>query len=448
MNNPTRVVESRQGEQSRIQYMQKHMAENKAYLHAVRQQGGDPDGALLRKFRQRFERYRADWRGQPRRAIEERLHGDAMRVAEMLPLCVDIEVAALCDLACPFCYRQWIATPDKLMTADLCRRILDQCGAIGVPSVKLNWRGEPLLHPRLPEFVDHAKRVGVIETIINTNAVTLDEKKSRALIEAGIDLVIYSFDGGSKETYERMRVGRFAPNRFEDVYENIRRFARLRREYGAAFPRTKIQMILTEDTAGEQEEFSDLFRDCVDDVSVKAYSERGGHIADVSPDLRAKLRKKVPRGIPVSTACWRDMRGAMYVATGRMPCAQPFQRLMVTYDGCVCMCCYDWGCQHPIGYVDAAGYETGSRDYDLVIEHARAGRPGFEPLAHVRKATRYVDPPRRVQDLRNIWHGAAINHVREMHVEGHLEDVAVCRRCVFKETYKWVKTQNRRDVSG
>ena len=30
------------------------------------------------------------------------------------PLCFDLEVASVCDLACGFCYRQYISTPDKL----------------------------------------------------------------------------------------------------------------------------------------------------------------------------------------------------------------------------------------------------------------------------------------------------------------------------------------------
>ena len=38
---------------------------------------------------------------------------------------------------------------------------------------------------------------GILETIINTNATNLTEKIPK-LIEAGLDLIIYSFDGGSK----------------------------------------------------------------------------------------------------------------------------------------------------------------------------------------------------------------------------------------------------------
>ena len=98
-----------------------------------------------------------------------------------------------------------------------------------IPSIKFNWRGEPLLHPKLPEFIKYAKMKGILETIINTNATHLNEKKSEELIEAGLDLIIYSFDGGSKKTYEKNRPGRFKKNNFEDVYKNIKNFHKVKK---------------------------------------------------------------------------------------------------------------------------------------------------------------------------------------------------------------------------
>ena len=95
---------------------------------------------------------------------------------------------------------------------------------MGVPSIKFNWRGEPLLHSRIPDFIRLAKESGILEVIINTNATNLTMKMSEKLIDAGLDLMIYSFDGGTKETYESMRPGRFKKNSFESVYQNIKNF--------------------------------------------------------------------------------------------------------------------------------------------------------------------------------------------------------------------------------
>lgn len=422
-----------------VEYAVANMRYNKAYRYAAESQG-DPDGRLLASFVERFRTYRTSWRGNPKYAIEQRLHHDYYKRTSYPPLSVDIETAAACDLACPFCYRQYIATPDKIMREELFRWIIDQCAELGVPSVKLNWRGEPLLHPRLPAFVDYAKRAGILETSINTNAVTLSEEKSVALIEAGLDLLIYSFDAGTKETYEKLRVGRFSENRFEPVYENIRRFAAIRQAMGSLFPRTKIQMILTEDAYCEQEDFFALFSDCVDEVCVKAYTERGGVLPDLDEATRRRLAAFLrEQRLPKQTHYWRDRCGDVFVSVGRLPCEQIFQRLMVTYAGTVSMCCYDWGSEHPIGYVDARAWEEMPVDYVAVMEKVGQRAKGFELLTRVQMPKRYVEPPMRVQTLKEIWDGALLNRVRQAHVERRLEEVPICASCEFKETYKWVK---------
>jgi MoaA/NifB/PqqE/SkfB family radical SAM enzyme len=426
-------------EARRVAYMLAHMAENRAYRQAATANGGDPDGRLLDSFKDRYQAYRLAWRGNPRFAIEQGYHDQFYEKTGFPPLCVDLETAASCDLACPFCFRQSIATPDKLMREDVAYRILDQCAALGVPSVKLNWRGEPLLNPKLPAIVAYAKRVGILETIINTDAVTLAEDKARALIDAGLDLLIYSFDGGTKATYERMRPGRFHENRFEDVYENIARFARIRGELGTSLPRTQIQMVLTAETHGEQEPFFQLFEDCVDDVSVKAYTERGGAVADLDDASRAGVQAFLDRhGMPSSTPYWRNREGRLMVSLGRLPCEQIYQRLMVSYSGSVSMCCYDWGNEHPVGYVDAQAYEEGMKPYLVTIEKARQRAKGFEHMANLALPARHVAPLPRVQTLKEIWDGALLNDVRRHHIQGTVDRVAICGGCPFKETYRWV----------
>lgn len=437
------ITGRRDGEAGRIAHMLEHMATNAAYVHARDRAGGDADGTLLESFRERFRRYREDWRAQPRRAIANELTGGAFAASGMVPLCIDIETAAVCDLACPFCYRQFVATPDKIIDEALFRRIVDEAAAMGVPSLKLNWRGEPLLHPKLPDFVDYAKRKGILETIINTNATTLDERKGRELIEAGLDLMIYSFDGGSKESYERMRPGRFKPNTFDRVYANIQGFGELREKMAAHFPRTKIQMILTADTFVEQDSFFALFEPYVDDVTVKQYTERGGSLADLDADTRQRLRAELEeRGISENVPYMREADGSIYVATGRLPCEQPFQRLLVTYDGRVGMCCYDWGAQHPVGYVDREAIDSGGKEYRAVLEKAQAGAEGFELMSNVVAPATHNRPAAEVRFLAEIWRGSDIDHVRRCHVEGTAGSLAVCRGCQFKETYNWQKLQS------
>ena len=76
--------------------------------------------------------------------------------------------------------------------------------------------------------------------MINTNATQLNEK-SKELIESGLDVMIYSFDGGTKETYEKMRPGRFKENKFENVYKNIYEFKNIRESLNKNFLEQKFR---------------------------------------------------------------------------------------------------------------------------------------------------------------------------------------------------------------
>ena len=131
------------------------------------------------------------------------------------------------------------------MKEDLYLKIMKEVKELDIPSIKTNWRGEPLLNPLIDKFIDTAKKNGVLDVSINTNATTLDEKKSLKLLNSGLDQIIFSFDGGTKETYEQMEPGRFKTNRFSQVYENIKNFCVMKKRKNAIFPTTKIQMVMT-----------------------------------------------------------------------------------------------------------------------------------------------------------------------------------------------------------
>jgi MoaA/NifB/PqqE/SkfB family radical SAM enzyme len=431
---------SRAGEvEDRVTHMTRNIRDNKAYLHALARGSDKSADALAEEFAERFREYRRLWKEQPKSCFASGAAGEELLAQGHAPLCVDIETASICDLACGFCYRESIATPDKLISDELFERIVDQAVEIGVPSLKFNWRGEPLLHPNIHRLVDYAKRKGIIDTLINTNATHLSRKTGRRLIEAGLDFMIYSFDGGTKQTYEKMRPGRFKPNKFEDVYRNIVDFAETRAQMGAKFPRTKIQMILTEETYPEQDAFFELFDDYVDEVTVTQYSERGGHFSDLNPaEFQAYRELCADLGVKEGAPYLRDADGNVTVSDGRLPCEQPYQRLMVTYDGRVAMCCFDWGAMHPVGYLDKASFKDPDADKRVVMKRIQSGRKGFELMGRVEMPPKFNQPEPRVDTLRDVWVGGEIAAVRRKHIEGRVDEVPICKGCTFKDTYHWV----------
>jgi len=332
---------------NRTKYFEENMQFNKSYeLYLKNNNLKDENKEILNNFIERYKAYRNDWTNPIKRKNAK------------IPLSIDIETASICDLACPHCSREYIITPDKVMSESLYKKTIEETSKLKIPSIKLNWRGEPLLNPKLVEMIEYAKSKGILEVLINTNAVSLNEKKSEQIIKSGLDVMIYSFDGGSKETYEKMRPGRFKKNSFEKVYENIKKFSEIRKKLNSKFPVTKIQMILTRDSRDEVENFFALFKPIVDEVTITQYNERGGNLEDLSINEKKIVNAYLEENkLPKDTPFMVDFEGNIFISKNRKPCEQIFQRLMLTFDGRVGMCCHDWGAQHGVGFIDSMAFD-------------------------------------------------------------------------------------------
>ncbi len=411
-------------------YMINHMEHNlafKEYIKLNKISSKDKYEKILKEFTNRYLSYRDNW-------------VNALNFKnKKLPLSVDIEIAAICDLACPHCHREYLVTPDKIINEKLYQNIVDQAVKMGVPSLKLIWRGEPLLHPKLKDLISYAKNSGIIEVIINTNATNLDKKKSEEIIESGLDLLIYSFDGGTKETYEKMRPGRFGKNSFEKVFQNIKNFKTIRDLKKSKFPITKIQMIMTKDTRGEVDQFFELFSEIVDDVTVTQYNERGGEVDDLDPELKSGITKYFKKNnLDINTPYMVDLDRNVFVSKKRKACEQIYQRLMVTYSGKVGMCCHDWGARHAIGYLDKSAFSE-EKDIEDVNKKIKKNKKGFELLREAKIPESFNKPSQTVSNLEEIWLGEELNKVRELHEKDQLNSVDICKNCTFKDTYHWEK---------
>ncbi len=420
----------------KLKYMLNNMEFNKVFIYK-KTKSIIQNREILKKLKKSFKDYRQKWNEQPKKIINEKIPNSNFKNQKLNPLCVDIEVASICDLACPFCFREHEVTPDKIIDEKFCYSLIDQAAELNIPSIKFNWRGEPLLHPKLPKFINYAKKKGILETLINTNATNLNEKKSKELIEAGLDSIIYSFDGGSKKTYEKMRPGRFKKNKFDDVYNNIKNFKKIKEQMKTPFPYTKIQMILTKETMNEIDNFFNLFENYVDDVSLSQYTERGGDIEALNEvELKKYNEKIIEQKLPKGTPYLKDVFGNIKISKGRKPCEQPFQRLMVSYEGKVAMCCYDWGAKHTIGYTNSKSFNN-KKDYTTVFEKAKNREKGFELLDRIVMPKEFNKPKQKLETIKDIWFGKEINKVRTDHLECNGINTEICRNCTFKDVYKW-----------
>lgn len=224
------------------------------------------------------------------------------------PLHVDIELASICNLKCPMCYtiteeyKQKVNA--KLMDYSFFTKVVDECAAGGVYSIRLSFRGETFLHPRIVDCLRYAKEKGIKEVSTLTNGVRLDEEMFKEIMEVGIDWITISFDGLG-ETYEKIR----RPAKYKRAVEKIANYAKIKQEAGSVKPVIKVQSILPA-IEEDPKAFYDVFAPITDMVS-------SNPLIDFLQDT-----SKLPK-IP------------------NFSCPQIYQRLVVGADGLCMMCSND-----------------------------------------------------------------------------------------------------------
>ena len=120
---------------------------------------------------------------------------------------VYVEPTSLCNLNCRTCVRHSWQEPGGTMPMPTYRRLIE--GLREVPTLRKVsfWGfGEPLLHPDIVEMVSLAKDLGA-QTEIITNGLLLDPPKALALVEAGLDTIVFSIDGATPAAYGDVRTG-------------------------------------------------------------------------------------------------------------------------------------------------------------------------------------------------------------------------------------------------
>ncbi|MBI3011142.1 MAG: SPASM domain-containing protein [Candidatus Omnitrophica bacterium] len=262
-----------------------------------------------RRFEWRFLLYRAKFHWSHR-----------LDLPSAFPAHLDIETTDACNLRCIMCV-QGIGEGVKdtgMIEMDFAKRLIDEGARNGLYSIKFNWRGEPALHSGLAELVRYAKARGILEVQFNTNGIPYTESKIRELVLSGLDRVIFSMDGASKDTYERIRVG----SSYDKLVENVKFFHAIREALGRERPFIRIQMVRMKANQHEVDQFVEMWKPFVDDIRIEDVSDRG-------------------QGEQLSVGDW--------VTTGRKRCPQPWQRMVVSRDGKVLPCCADWHREFIIG---------------------------------------------------------------------------------------------------
>ena len=195
------------------------------------------------------------------------------------------------------------ATPNKTskrprgqIDSSLCISLLVEAYDNGAKEVGFYTTGEPLLHPDLKYFVDIAREVGYEYIYISTNGALLTPDRTKSLIAAGINSIKFSLDAATRDTYKAIH----GKDDFAGVLDNIRYLKWRDKEHQVARLAT---FVLNDLNRHERDLAESKFKDLFDDIWF------------------AEERNNWSR---------------------HPPCTMLFNRIHVTYDGLMTMCCIDY----------------------------------------------------------------------------------------------------------
>jgi len=299
-----------------------------------------------------------------------------LKYVAKFPTHVDIEITNKCNLRCVMCphgfptaeFRKSLGSMDP----ELAKKVIDEGCKKGLASIKVNWRGEPLIWKKnMRKLISYAKKKGIVDIMMNTNGLLLNNEFSKELIASGLDQISFSVDGTSSKTYESIRQG----GNYFNAIGNIERFINIRNDMKRIKPLVRVQMVKQNDNIHEVDAFIKKWTSLVDSITFQDYTNRG--------ETTGRLNET------------KDG----YHTVGRRACPQIWQRIVVTWDGKVVMCCRDWNSENVLGELD---YSRG-------------------------------------RDLESFWSGKKLKKIRRLHLRRDVDKITACAKCTYKESFRWKK---------
>lgn len=303
-----------------------------------------------------------------------------MNTIPELPTYLQVEPVGQCNLRCTMCPIQFRKDgppygPPAFMEFASFVRLLEQMPRL--EELHLQGLGEPMLHPRFFEMVEHAAARGLRVTT-NSNFTLVTARRAERLVRSGLHAIHVSIDGARAETYEAIRVR----GRFDRLLRNLNYLAAARARLDMAGPRLHIVTVVMRRNLEELADIVRLaarfgaaqvfvqhlchdfgeatlpphyapMRDYVEEQTlltesrerVEAAFAEARRVAD-GLQLALRLPRVSPRAHPPGTP-------------GRQRCDWPWRGAYVTYQGLAMPCCMiSTPDRHNFGDIVQAGVEA------------------------------------------------------------------------------------------
>ena len=239
------------------------------------------------------------------------------------PRIIDVELTNTCNYRCICCPTGagTVTRRKGIMKDEVFYRILDEAKEHKTP-IRFTVFGEPLLHPKLIDFIKATKSAGLI-CHINTNGNLLTDQMVSDFVEIPLDSIKFSMQGVDRGTYREIRNIDF----FDDLLDRIKCLYQARGD--GSLPYIHINTSITDETDEQCNQFKEATSTFCDKFSIgrtKAESvdvEQANLNADEEDRLRSLISKQT-------------------ISKRYYDCKEVFEKITVYWDGRVTACCADY----------------------------------------------------------------------------------------------------------
>ncbi len=159
-----------------------------------------------------------------------------------------LDITSRCNLKCKMC--EWrYKVEQKEMPYEIYKKAIDEGLKLGLRKIVIAATGESLTHRDFPKMIHYAHDRGLRIEVVTSLSLMSDDIFNAIL---KINSLVVSFDGATKDTYEKIRVGA----KFEKTLSNLRRIVDSTKDMSI-----RINFVIQKDNFKEVDGIVDLMKD-------------------------------------------------------------------------------------------------------------------------------------------------------------------------------------------
>jgi radical SAM protein with 4Fe4S-binding SPASM domain len=272
--------------------------------------------------------------GAPEISIKEKRN-----IIQKIPPILIIEPTNACNANCLICPRHQMTRPIGYLQWTLFTKIIDEAAEKGSPEIRLFNFGEPTLHPQLDQMIAYC-RDKQLRVNIQTNGLIITPEMAEKLTAAGLDYIGISVNGLTQQEYSSIRPGL----QLDQLKNRLTTLKQWSLATGTPLHIHINAQILKEEVSerdADIREFANQWSAIADTLSISGLSrydavilQQGGQSEKIE---LTHLQRKPDTSVN---------------------CTEPFDRLVIKWDGTATPCCADFDARMVLGDLNTQSIET------------------------------------------------------------------------------------------